>query len=289
MIALILGLAVRLHGRPLNGWTWYVFLLLTVAGSVLGLADGLRRWFVVPLLFAIHVAMPIWVAFGPSDARMYFDMRAGRRAQDVPPFLFFGKDGANTALIESYLGRREPVWRHSHYLSPNIRDGDERVDSANIIRHDGLREALGMLPDDDARRQSLLCLTNPDNKLRVHQSLLLVALEQFGYPCGLDKERWWEIHRDLFVEVADAPCAADTVVGWRRCIEDSARIRVPKDPYRLARQMRAAYYQETESWGGDYGFRDSYHDALRIRGHAFDDARNADEPVPTNIVIWDES
>jgi hypothetical protein len=253
---------VGTSGWPADVWTWGV---LTV-GLVASWAAVCARSRVV----YVGVILPLflYVAAGELTPDVVhsalFDDRGGRFGVELEPLkLRFGRAGPNTRLLESHLGPLAPHWRHLvpvPGLFVKVRDGNDRVHSCNVIFHDRLPDVLKMLPADDARRQVLSCLTDPDNRLRAHQSLLLVCLDELGYPPGYDGEHWWGEHRSVFAREPNARKAARSVAGWRDAVERAVPLRrhprgyLERNP-RVQAQLRAVEYQERGSWGGhgDFG------------------------------------
>jgi hypothetical protein len=198
------------------------------------------------------------------------------------PGVRFGRGGVNTNLLESYLGPLPPHWWQQSDLSPYVRDGDERVQSRNIIFRESLPKILDMLPDDDARRQALACLVDTQNHLRVHQSMLLALLGELGYPPGFDAASWWQRHASLFIRECDAPAAARRTFGWREKAENVADVGDHFDA--LHSQLSAARYQEQGQWGGHADFGEAYREVEYMPRTA------ASLPLaaPNNVAWWPE-
>lgn len=112
-----------------------------------------------------------------------------------------------------------------------------------------------MLPSDSARTKVLRCLTDPENRLRVHQGLLLVCLSSFGYPEGFDAESWWRHHEVWFVQERDPVQAARVTQGWSAHLRTLANGDLPPE---LATQLQAANYQERGEWGGHLDFGEAF-------------------------------
>jgi hypothetical protein len=205
---------------------------------------------VVPL--ACYVALLL-----PLESNYLMDTRGGRLAVELLPWhVRFGGDGPNTRLLASYLGPTPPQWRHADVRSMLLRkwrDGNERVHRRSIIFRSDLSAILSRLPPDEARAQVLRCATDPDNLLRVHQGLLLVCLNEWGYPPGHDAKSWWARHGPLFRQEYDAGAAVRTVAGWTDALEKRS------DQTEAVRsQLRAARYQEHGNWGGDAAFGEAF-------------------------------
>ncbi|MDF1665221.1 MAG: hypothetical protein P1V97_25890 [Planctomycetota bacterium] len=256
----ILGLAYLFfeYGWPLNAWTWSC---LAICGSVLMLVCLARptRFFflrhIVTLPFLLSLIVPL-------ESNWIQDVHGGRTGAVISPWaLRFGRDGENTELLESYLGELKPKWRHQSIRSMAFErwsDGDERVNSRSLIYSKRLEKILFRLPNRAARRQVLDCLTDSSNLLRVHQGLLLAALDAKGYPDGHDSATWWEAHSWVFVVEKSGLRAAYITHGWTdRCSSYLDRDGNEQNAARfelLASQVRAANYQFGGSWGGDRAF-----------------------------------
>jgi hypothetical protein len=257
-VGTLLGGAIGFYGWPLDTYTWTVVLILFVLGST----AGTRTTRIVVFPFVLYAA---WYLFAPNrsltvperDYYSLFDDRGGRRGIQIPPGLRFGRDGQNTALLESYLGPLPPNWWEQAPLWPGIRDGNERVHSRNVISYHYLPSILAMLPSDAARRQVLRCLTDPENRLRVHQGLLLACLACWGYPEGFDAESWWQHHQVWFVQERDPVHAARVTYGWTSLLwivfrhHDSTNALLDGE---VRRQLDVAWYQEHGNWGGHEDF-----------------------------------
>jgi hypothetical protein len=161
-----------------------------------------------------------------------------------------------------------------------VRDGGERVRGASLVFRDDLRDILARLPDDNAREQVLACITDPANRLRVHQGMLLVCLNVLGYPRGYDASRWWERHRAVFIREPDPEKAVAVVLGWT----ESAERLVDQNPDladvgEISGQARSARYQQWGVWGGDRDFGEMF--------SAFVERKHPDGNVPENPnVVW---
>jgi hypothetical protein len=256
VMAALLGRAIHRYGRPIDEFTWAA-LAIVLAGSVLpGLFQMRWRWTAMILLAGVYIAFPGPFLVIPFLERWSLcDDHGGRWGLQISPGLRFGRDGPNTKLLESYLGPLPPNWWLQAPHFPYIRDGNERVMSRNPILRDYLPTLLSRLPDDAARKQVLTCLVDPENRLRVHQGLLLACLMELGYPPGLDAKGWWKAHRDLFKCGHEALAAAKLTRGWTRKIE-----RLPQRPLNgeprsaVSSLITAANYQERGAWGGHEDF-----------------------------------
>ncbi|REK07884.1 MAG: hypothetical protein DWQ37_20995 [Planctomycetota bacterium] len=249
----LLWLAIRKHGRPIDGYTWTALAVVLVCSALPGFYRLRWRWAALILLVGVYIVRPgpfLEFRIIPLQRWSLCDDHGGRRGLQISPMLRFGHDGPNTKLLESYLGPLPPNWWQQAPNFPGIRDGNERVQSRNPILRDYLPDILEMLPDDAARKQVLTCLVDTENRLRVHQGLLLACLMELGYPPGLNAETWWEAHRDLFKCEHDPVAAAKLTRGWLRKIE-----RRPIEPSSAMSSLyRAADYQERGSWGGHWDF-----------------------------------
>ena len=78
---------------------------------------------------------------------------------------------------------------------------------------------LEMLPSDEARQQVCECLIDPDNYMRVHQELLLIALGTFDYPRNYTADQWWRAHANLFRPEYDVDRTVMTVRGWTKNVK----------------------------------------------------------------------
>lgn len=113
-----------------------------------------------------------------------------------------------------------------------------------------------MLPDDAARRAVVIALAAPNNRLRVHQGLLLVCLYDLGYPEGMDRDSWWAAHSQLFRREYDPKVAASLVCDW---LENVERIYAgPESPSAVWTQLRAARYQQQGTWGAHVDFAEAF-------------------------------
>jgi hypothetical protein len=57
-------------------------------------------------------------------------------------------------------------------------------------------------------------VTDPKNRLREHQKLLLIGLRAFGFPYGYDSKSWWDRHGRLFYAESDPTKALLLIRGW---------------------------------------------------------------------------
>ena len=239
-------------GLPLNLYTWIVVVLCAVSGASLAFSGKWQFLFTVPLLTCVYLAVPIpFQFFSCIEICSLFDDVGGRSGWVITPGLKFGKDGPNTLLLESYLGPLKPNWWYQASHSPYIRDGNERVQSRNVIRYEYFPEILAMLPDDDARRTVIEALTDTENRLRVHQGLLLVCLHVLKYPEGMNAGSWWMQHQQLFISEHDPSIAASMTQGW---LQEIDRLFANDVPNTIGSQYRAARYQQRGSWGGHRDF-----------------------------------
>ncbi|QDU94381.1 hypothetical protein [Lignipirellula cremea] len=271
-------------GLPLTLYTWVVVTLCAAAGATLAI-NGKRRLLIFPtaLVVCVYLAIPDPFQVIPFVEKWsLFDDVGGRSGWAITPGLKFGKDGPNTAILESYVGSLEPNWWYQAPHSPYIRDGNERVQSRNVIRYEYFPHILEMLPDDDARRTVIKALTDTENRLRVHQGLLLACLRDLKYPAGTERNSWWLHHREFFKSEHDPIVAASLVQGW---LENIDRIYSDGDvPFTIMSQCRAVGYQQRGSWGGHYDFGEAF---MEIEfGERKLDARSRE--LAGSVVWWPE-
>jgi hypothetical protein len=270
----LLWLAIRFHGRPLDSFTWTALAVVLACSALPGIFRLRWRTAVLISLLGVYIAFPGPFLVIPLLERWSLcDDHGGRRGRLISPGLRFGHNGPNTELLESYLGPLPPNWWLQAPQFPYIRDGNERVQSRNPILRDYLPDMLARLPDDAARKQVLSCLVDPENRLRVHQGLLLACLLELGYPPGLDAEGWWRAHRDLFKREHDPIAAAKLTRGWLRKIG-----RLPTASDAVGSLYGAADYQESGSWGGHYDFGEA------VRNLEWN--RRPDEIDASENVVW---
>ena len=215
------GISIFRLGLPLDLKTWLVVVAAAASGLCLTNTHIARLGgFVLGLLAAVYLAFP-WVFQVIPGVEVWstFDSRGGRVGWILTPGLRFGSDGPNTALLENTRGPLEPDWRIGASYSPYIRDGNERVDTRNVIRAASFSSMLECLPSDDARHEVMHALTEPENRLRPFQSLLLVCLHDWGYPEEGRPEEWWAQHRDLFAIETDPKKGASLVFDWQPRLE----------------------------------------------------------------------
>jgi len=297
LVSVSLLVGCLLLATPLDAATWMIVCGAVAWAFVLSWHVGGRKRCLVaaPLVFQWFVVLYILAprdveAFVPLDGTYIQDVRGGRDGMQFAG-IRVGWSGPNTDLLEHCLGPLQPEWRHRCCLSPYIKDGNERVNSRSIIGSDFLPELLAMLPHDEARRQVLTCLTDSGNLARVHQGLLLTCLYTLGYPPGHDASSWWEHHAPLFQSKDDPDAAVRLVWAWceRAASYDSGKDGdwSNRDSWEIQRQLRAARYQETGSWGGDFDFGDSYQ--LFLVQNNLLGGRNTKPPIPdlgVDKVIW---
>lgn len=254
--SLVVVACVRL-GLPLNAYTSLVVAVCAMSGVSLGLTGTPRTICLPAFLMCVYLASP-----GPFQVvplvvvYSLFDDVGGRSGRAITPELWFGHDGPNTAILESYVGPPNANWWRQAPLSPYIRDGNERVQSRSIIRYEWFPDILAMLPDDSARVIVIRALIDPENRLRVHQGLLLTALNDLGYPAGMDSQSWWTQHKLLFGSEHDPVAAASLTRDWLHNIE--RRDADWRFPNRLATQCRAVRYQQRGEWGGHPDFGEAF-------------------------------
>jgi len=169
-----LGYTFYRVGWPANGGTW-----LIAAGLVLwSLLFTLKysRWFWLGLAVVVVLCPAGWLSSWHT-CRLTIDLSRGRfgtsygrdRTGLGGEFeLVLARPGPNTRLIESYLGPCAPYWVGWR--------------PEPLLGVDDLERYLSLLPTRDARLRVLHCVTDPDNRLREHQKMLLIALRAFGFP-----------------------------------------------------------------------------------------------------------
>lgn len=273
------------HGLPVDVWTGAC---LSIYGSGLALVGltGESRFYLVKHIVSGLILISLIL---PSKSYSIMDVRGGREGILVLPLeLRFGGDGPNTKLLEKHLGTLEPEWRQRFSLPRGSRGGYERVHSLSLIYSVSLPKILLRLPNTDARQQVLACLTDSKNLLRVHQGLLLAALEAKGYPDGYEAGSWWKKHQWFFVVEDSALRATYLTDGWARRFntyhESLERERSSRRSNELARQVSAAKRQEGISRGGEYAFREgrSY---LKTLQSEYAELLNSGDPRIYNSVL----
>ncbi len=161
-------------------------------------------------------------------------------------------------------------------FSYGFRDGNERVNSRNLIFKPYLRDVLRILPDEDAETRALSCIANPANVMRMHQCWLLVAVAEFGFPQGMTAKEWWQHHKPFFEPVYDVDQAAKIVFGWRH------RMKAPHQSERFGSISQALYYQEHGSWGGDEDFGPAINRLIQ----KYPNEKPGDPGFGVNQVVW---
>jgi|GEM_PF-1653729 len=271
----LLSLAIYFHGWPLNIYTWLVLAVILALSALPAFVQRRKATVALALLLAVYIAFPGPFMLIPVLERWSLcDDHGGRRGWEISPMLRFGRDGPNTELLESYLGPLPANWWQQAPHFPYIRDGNERVQSRNPIRREYLPEMLARLPNDAARKQVLTCLVDTENRLRVHQGLLLACVMDLGYPPGLNAEGWWQAHQEVFRPEHDPIVAAKMTRGWLRRIR-----RLPVDwDGAVGSLSRAADYQERGAWGGHEDFGEAVREL---------EWRHRPRPVAdSNNVVW---
>ena len=262
--ACLILLAVTLFVvTPADAGAWMLLLGGVAWVVALNGVSPSRMKYLVYLPVCIQMLL-LFSCAAPREAHAFLIVGGGNTIQDVRGSRMgiqfaggrFITSSMNAELLEKYLGQIQPQWKHGSPLSPYVRDGNERVDIASVARRDYLPKVLAMLPNDDARRQVLRCLTDPANRLRVHQGLLLSCLYHKGYPPDHGAASWWQRHEWAFRPEHDPQRAVDLVFGWT----DQIKAREPNSDVvgEVSRQVRAANYQEHGSWGGDHDFGEAY-------------------------------
>ncbi len=277
----LVAVALYRFGLPLTLYTWVVVTLAAASGITLARSGKSASFgFPVALAFCAYLAVPGPFQVVPVIQKWsLFDDAGGRSAWAITPGLRFGKDGPNTAILESHVGPLEPRWRFQAPHSPYIRDGNERVQSRNIIRHESFPEVLVMLPNDDARRAVIEALTDTENRLRVHQSLLLTCLYDLSFPVGTDRNSWWSHHKHLFYPEHDPTIAASLTQDW---LEKVRAIYSADDvPSMIRVQCHAVHNQQHGAWGGHRDFGEAF-----ARVAIGQNEPNARSRKPLGHVVW---
>jgi hypothetical protein len=222
-------------------------------------------WSAIPERKEIGVVAPVLFYAYVLVARPHysvFDLSHGDTGVLLDPGLVFVRPGVNSQVIGDYLGACRP--RHLVLGADFVvaRDGNNRVDSRSLVFDPCLRDILKIFPTDASRRQVLSCLVDPDNRVRVHQNLLLAYLLEKHLPAGLSAQLWWNQHLDVFVRVASPVRAVEMTWGW--CDDAEALLHSEPEPSAsfpvTMRQLRAARYQERGQWGGDRLFSAAHSD-----------------------------
>jgi hypothetical protein len=189
VVSLILAIVLTSKwGRPCGAnsgfalvgvWLW-TFVLTTRLSGHKAVIGGL-----VPLTLLIHWAWP----FLPLSSDRVYDTRFGRNGLRHWPDIVFAVDSPYTELVYSYLRSVKPMWM----------DYYSRGKSYSLVEGRWpLPRYLEMLPSESAQRRVLACVTDRDNLVCSHQSLLLVAIDTFGYPNGDDAGSWWRKNAHVF-------------------------------------------------------------------------------------------
>lgn len=256
-------LSMSRFGLPLDSFTWLVVAVVASSGVSLGLPGSRRPWFLVSLAAGLYLVFPGPCQVVPLVEKWsLFDDRGGRSGWGITPCLRFGREGPNTELMESLVGRLEPNWWYQAPQSPYIRDGNERVHSRSIIRKEFFPELMEMLPNDNARCAVVLALTDTQNRLRVHQGLLLTCLFVEGSPAGWDANAWWLHNEALLQSEHDPAIAASIAIDWIAKIESCDAL---ANNRLVATQLRAAKYQQRGGWGGHYDFGEAFQELAHQR------------------------
>lgn len=261
VMAQFLGLGVVLikYGWPGDAWTWACLSIYCAVLTLSWLTHASRLNWAKNLITGFFL-LSLFVPYQDNEIQ---DLRGGRWGTIILPWqLKFGRNGENTEFLENHLGPLKPELRfklnRSKVFSRSL-ENPEQVNSRSLIVSRRLEDILRRLPDRAACDQVLNCLTEPNNLLRVHQSMLLTALDAKGFPKGYDKWSWWQAHRWIFVVEKSGLRAAYITYEWLdRCasylVWDSGG-RYPKRFYALAMQIQAARYQKWGKRGGDLAFR----------------------------------
>ena len=248
-ISVAVAVAICLHvGWPSNELTWLVmtgpvlwcflfmrqrplriswlYLVIPVLGflqvwdQVLPnrLVTRIKTSSVLPAIDSVRLFTTVWA----------IDVRGGRNGLCYCFFdswneidISFARPGKNTELIEKYLGRVEPAWRMIR--SQSLPRGGSYFHRKSLFLWFDFQEGLKVLPNEDTRKQVMVCICEPENMMRIHQGLLWVAITVYGYPKGIDAEKWWHQHGHNFRIERDAAIAVQQVQGWTYAIEQHWR------------------------------------------------------------------
>lgn len=200
----------------------FVWLAMVVVLCLASLVD--RFWYVSAFLLA---TLFLLVLVG-HESNHIVDIRGGRQGIEIRPGEFrFSRTGPNTRLLEEFLGPLAPEWsgadiRHMSFWFGRWKDGDERFHTRSIIYREYLPDLLDLLPHREARVQVLECSTDPNNLVKLHQEMLLVAVKELGYPPGYDAHTWWDKHNKLFVAESVPRNAVMLAGGWVRRMKEVA-------------------------------------------------------------------
>jgi hypothetical protein len=262
-------------GLPIDTWTWG-----GVSIGIIPIVAAWRRGF-HSICFAGATFLYYLTFFIPLERHCLQDVHGGRTGWELRPQGFrFGHAGPNTRLLERQLGPLEAQWRHScinFILLATFRDGNERVNSRNLIFSPDLPAILEKLPTDAAREQVLICLTDPTNLLRIHQGLLLTCLKEMGYPPGMNPLSWWDKHAWVFHRERDPAEAVKVIWGW------TTRLPEDRDSIAITQQLSAVHYQEQGTWGGDGALGEEFLKFEEVMAH---NGKKPDSGLGMNRIEW---
>jgi hypothetical protein len=252
-------------GIPMDWWTW---LGVCIGVVPVAIACQIRSYSLS--LGAVTFVYYLTFYFC-SEPHTLQDLHGGRQAWEILPHSFtFAHAGPNTRLLEQWLGPLEPQWQ---YL--------DHVNGRNLIFSARLPAILDLLPDDEARRQVLMSLTDSTNLLRFHQGLLLTCVHELGYPPGMDAHSWWDKHVWVFQRERDPARAVRIAWGWQARLPADAII----NNVAISIQLSGIHCQQGDIRGGgdlEFGLEYVKFDlAQRYKSN------NHDNPdLGVNRIVW---
>lgn len=267
VLALALLVVLR-FGLPADATTWIAFATIVFGGMNSIFVRKRTVVYVTSLLILLALAFPDIVSDIPLFANVnnhyVRDDNGGRKGVVICSHLRFVTQGANTSYLESLLGPLAPRWRYCAPMGSRIRDGNDRVHARSVIFESYLDSALSKLPADADRTAVARCLVAENNRLRVHQGLMITVFWAKAQENNPAAHRWWAQNSGFFVQISDNKKAAEFLWCWRNKIGseiyDLGELNSLNQEVResLVRHIRAAKYQEEGRWGGDSEFGDAY-------------------------------